>query len=43
MKMGRIQTCSASTALNTCPVDYWCHIGLDATTSVCCPNGLFFL
>uniref|UniRef100_A0AC34F1S9 BPTI/Kunitz inhibitor domain-containing protein n=1 Tax=Panagrolaimus sp. ES5 TaxID=591445 RepID=A0AC34F1S9_9BILA len=35
---GRTQTCSASQSLNMCPSSYWCHIGADTTTTVCCPG-----
>ncbi|WKY10317.1 hypothetical protein Q1695_002565 [Nippostrongylus brasiliensis] len=35
---GRTQTCSISASLNTCPANYWCHIGSDMTTTVCCPG-----
>ncbi|KAK6753440.1 hypothetical protein RB195_012807 [Necator americanus] len=35
---GRPQTCSISANLNTCPASYWCHIGADITTTVCCPG-----
>uniref|UniRef100_A0A914Q7T5 BPTI/Kunitz inhibitor domain-containing protein n=1 Tax=Panagrolaimus davidi TaxID=227884 RepID=A0A914Q7T5_9BILA len=35
---GRTQTCSASQSLNMCPSSYWCHIGADQTTTVCCPG-----
>ncbi|PAV75122.1 hypothetical protein WR25_14816 [Diploscapter pachys] len=35
---GRPQTCSASANLNTCPSSYWCHIGVDMSTTVCCPG-----
>ncbi|KAL6743013.1 hypothetical protein Aduo_016100 [Ancylostoma duodenale] len=35
---GRPQTCSISANLNTCPANYWCHIGADMTTTVCCPG-----
>uniref|UniRef100_A0AC34RPT1 BPTI/Kunitz inhibitor domain-containing protein n=1 Tax=Panagrolaimus sp. JU765 TaxID=591449 RepID=A0AC34RPT1_9BILA len=35
---GRTQTCSASASLNTCPASYWCHIGADVSTTVCCPG-----
>ncbi|EYC41027.1 hypothetical protein Y032_0585g321 [Ancylostoma ceylanicum] len=35
---GRSQTCSISANLNTCPANYWCHIGADMTTTVCCPG-----
>ncbi|KHN72724.1 Papilin [Toxocara canis] len=33
----QIFSCSASKP--QCPPSYWCHIGEDADTSVCCPNG----
>lgn len=39
MTFDRIQSCSVGTALSTCPMDHWCHIGPDASTTVCCPNG----
>lgn len=42
MTMGSMQTCSVGTALSTCPIDYWCHVGPDASTTICCPNGLNF-
>ncbi|VDP05767.1 unnamed protein product [Heligmosomoides polygyrus] len=35
---GRPQTCSISANLNTCPASYWCHIGADMSTTVCCPG-----
>uniref|UniRef100_A0A0N5BXM0 Kunitz/Bovine pancreatic trypsin inhibitor domain protein n=1 Tax=Strongyloides papillosus TaxID=174720 RepID=A0A0N5BXM0_STREA len=35
---GRAQSCTSSTNINSCPANYWCHIGADATTTVCCPN-----
>nr|CDJ92837.1 Proteinase inhibitor I2 domain containing protein [Haemonchus contortus] len=35
---GRPQTCSISANLNTCPANYWCHIGVDMSTTVCCPG-----
>ncbi|VDM62585.1 unnamed protein product [Angiostrongylus costaricensis] len=38
---GRPQTCSISANLNTCPANYWCHIGADMSTTVCCPGGEF--
>ncbi|CAD5223251.1 unnamed protein product [Bursaphelenchus okinawaensis] len=31
------QKCSVL-APNSCPVDQWCHIGEDASTTLCCPN-----
>uniref|UniRef100_A0A8R1EKP4 BPTI/Kunitz inhibitor domain-containing protein n=2 Tax=Caenorhabditis japonica TaxID=281687 RepID=A0A8R1EKP4_CAEJA len=36
---GRTQTCSASANFNTCPLNHWCHIGSDLSTTVCCPGG----
>ena len=35
---GRALSCTSSTNVNSCPANYWCHIGADATTTVCCPN-----
>ncbi|UMM38575.1 hypothetical protein L5515_009937 [Caenorhabditis briggsae] len=35
---GRTQTCSASANFNTCPLNHWCHIGSDLSTTVCCPG-----
>ncbi|KAE9417385.1 hypothetical protein Angca_009119, partial [Angiostrongylus cantonensis] len=35
---GGPQTCSISANLNTCPANYWCHIGADMSTTVCCPG-----
>uniref|UniRef100_A0A0K0DYG9 BPTI/Kunitz inhibitor domain-containing protein n=1 Tax=Strongyloides stercoralis TaxID=6248 RepID=A0A0K0DYG9_STRER len=35
---GRAQSCTSSANANSCPANYWCHIGADATTTVCCPN-----
>ncbi|KAI6217322.1 hypothetical protein M3Y99_01775400 [Aphelenchoides fujianensis] len=35
---GRQQTCSASASMNSCPTDYWCHIGAVQQTTVCCPG-----
>ncbi|CAI5451580.1 unnamed protein product [Caenorhabditis angaria] len=35
---GRTQTCSASANFNTCPLNHWCHIGNDLSTTVCCPG-----
>uniref|UniRef100_A0A1I7V371 Kunitz/Bovine pancreatic trypsin inhibitor domain protein n=1 Tax=Caenorhabditis tropicalis TaxID=1561998 RepID=A0A1I7V371_9PELO len=35
---GRTQTCSASANFNTCPLNHWCHIGSDLSTTACCPG-----
>uniref|UniRef100_A0A915E845 BPTI/Kunitz inhibitor domain-containing protein n=1 Tax=Ditylenchus dipsaci TaxID=166011 RepID=A0A915E845_9BILA len=35
---GRAQSCAVSASLSTCPMNHWCHIGVDTTTTVCCPD-----
>nr|CAD2159508.1 unnamed protein product [Meloidogyne enterolobii] len=35
---GRIQSCAVSTSMNTCPNNYWCHVGANAASTVCCPD-----
>jgi hypothetical protein len=42
---GQILFCS-STNRDTCPVNFWCHLGAIPETTVCCPGGnlsVFFL
>uniref|UniRef100_A0A914V4D2 BPTI/Kunitz inhibitor domain-containing protein n=1 Tax=Plectus sambesii TaxID=2011161 RepID=A0A914V4D2_9BILA len=34
---GQYVLCSSTTP-NVCPAAYWCHIGADATSSICCPG-----
>ncbi|KJH44023.1 Kunitz/Bovine pancreatic trypsin inhibitor domain protein, partial [Dictyocaulus viviparus] len=36
---GKPQICSVSSNFNTCPTNYWCHIGADTSSTVCCPGG----
>ena len=36
---GRIQSCAVSTSMNTCPNNYWCHVGANTASTVCCPDG----
>jgi hypothetical protein len=33
-----IVTCSVRN-LNTCPASFWCHVGADEQTTLCCPGG----
>ncbi|KAI3410398.1 hypothetical protein GPALN_004499 [Globodera pallida] len=35
---GRIQSCAVSTSMSTCPNGFWCHIGGNSATTVCCPE-----
>ncbi|KAF7632273.1 hypothetical protein Mgra_00008282 [Meloidogyne graminicola] len=35
---GRIQSCAVSTSMNTCPNNYWCHVGANTASTVCCPD-----
>ncbi|KAI1727163.1 kunitz/Bovine pancreatic trypsin inhibitor domain-containing protein [Ditylenchus destructor] len=35
---GRPQSCAVSASLSTCPANHWCHIGVDSSTTVCCPD-----
>uniref|UniRef100_A0AC35TV60 Kunitz/Bovine pancreatic trypsin inhibitor domain protein n=1 Tax=Rhabditophanes sp. KR3021 TaxID=114890 RepID=A0AC35TV60_9BILA len=35
---GRAQSCTSSANVNSCPSNHWCHIGADASTTVCCPD-----
>ncbi|KAL3119333.1 hypothetical protein niasHT_001093 [Heterodera trifolii] len=35
---GRAQSCAVSTAMSTCPNGYWCHVGANAATTMCCPE-----
>lgn len=36
---GHVIFCS-STNKDTCPVNFWCHVGSVAETTVCCPGGV---
>ena len=35
----RPQTCNALTTSSSCPSGYWCHVGAEIDTTVCCPGG----
>uniref|UniRef100_A0A1I8BW12 Kunitz/Bovine pancreatic trypsin inhibitor domain protein n=1 Tax=Meloidogyne hapla TaxID=6305 RepID=A0A1I8BW12_MELHA len=35
---GRIQSCAVSSSMNTCPNNYWCHVGANTASTVCCPD-----
>ncbi len=39
---GGILFCSAQ-AQDACPSNYWCHVGADSESSVCCPQGREFI
>ncbi|KAK5981759.1 BPTI/Kunitz inhibitor domain-containing protein [Trichostrongylus colubriformis] len=38
---GQVLFCS-STNKDTCPVNFWCHLGATPETTVCCPGGSFY-
>uniref|UniRef100_A0A5S6R2B3 BPTI/Kunitz inhibitor domain-containing protein n=1 Tax=Trichuris muris TaxID=70415 RepID=A0A5S6R2B3_TRIMR len=37
-KAGMIRFCNQLSA-NDCPTNYWCHVGFNRDTTVCCPGG----
>lgn len=39
---GHVIPCSVSD-INACPKNFWCHVGGDEQSTVCCPGGKFIL
>lgn len=35
-------TCTTNT-INSCPVGYWCHVGGNLDSTICCPGGIWNL
>lgn len=35
---GQTTACSVQEINNACPSGYWCHVGMDEQSTVCCPK-----